>query len=259
MENINAIFKVGYDGLPESATIPLYRQIINSIQDAIRYGRLKDGDRLPTEPELMKLFNVSRVTLRAAMKELEEDGSLVRLQGKGTFINAAPYRLIYNKYYGFPDACQVIGKTSQSRFVSRSMAVPEPRISLFFKIPTGKAIPCLKVLRYIDDVPALIETIYYKEDEHGLITRENCPIEDSVYRYLTKYTDCKKLGGKFDFEAALPSQEDIELLNLTDKNTPLLITTDWNYLLPDNTPLFVSQQKTNTNIVKYYWESVIDF
>ena len=48
--------------------------IVNQIKDAILAGIYKTGDRLPSESELKKLFNVSRVPIREALRSLQEMG-----------------------------------------------------------------------------------------------------------------------------------------------------------------------------------------
>lgn len=65
---------------------PKYVQIEDHIISEIRNGRLKTGDRIPSEAELVRMFGVSRITVTTAIKELTARGILVRRQGKGTFV-----------------------------------------------------------------------------------------------------------------------------------------------------------------------------
>lgn len=65
--------------------IPLYHQIKTYLTDALENGQLKPGDRVPSERELTTRFSVSRMTARQALTELEAQGLLVRVQGRGTF------------------------------------------------------------------------------------------------------------------------------------------------------------------------------
>ena len=65
---------------------PKYVQIEDHIISEIRNGRLKTGDRIPSESELVRMFQVSRITVTTAIKELTARGILVRRQGKGTFV-----------------------------------------------------------------------------------------------------------------------------------------------------------------------------
>lgn len=64
----------------------LYEQIIEQIQNLVKAGALRPGDKLPPERELAEQFGVSRTAVREAVKALSEKG-LVEIQpGRGTFI-----------------------------------------------------------------------------------------------------------------------------------------------------------------------------
>lgn len=64
----------------------LYEQLRAYLTEEIRAGRLGPGDRVPSEAMLSAQFNVSRITSRKALDTLEQDGVLVRIRGKGTFV-----------------------------------------------------------------------------------------------------------------------------------------------------------------------------
>ncbi|MCC5908889.1 MAG: GntR family transcriptional regulator [Clostridiaceae bacterium] len=66
--------------------VPIYIQVKNFIIDDIKNGRLKIGDKLPTERELSQKLKVSRNTISAAYNLLEQEKVLVSYQGKGTFV-----------------------------------------------------------------------------------------------------------------------------------------------------------------------------
>lgn len=65
---------------------PRYLQILDQLRDEIRCGHYQAGDKLPTEAELMKQFEVSRTTVSRAMRDLESEGMLTRRQGSGTYV-----------------------------------------------------------------------------------------------------------------------------------------------------------------------------
>lgn len=64
----------------------LYERIKRSIVKDIDSGRLKPDDRVPSETQLAKTFNASRMTANRALKELTEENRIVRVQGVGTFV-----------------------------------------------------------------------------------------------------------------------------------------------------------------------------
>lgn len=64
----------------------LYERIKRRIVDDIDAGRLKPDDRVPSETQLAKAFNASRMTVNRALKELTGENRIVRVQGVGTFV-----------------------------------------------------------------------------------------------------------------------------------------------------------------------------
>lgn len=78
---MNDIFQVD-----RSLPIPLYQQLVDSIRAAIKTGQLKDGQQLPTVQEL----DLARGTIIRAYTELEQEGLLEKVQGRGTFVRCVP-------------------------------------------------------------------------------------------------------------------------------------------------------------------------
>lgn len=72
----------GGDHTPE----PRYVAIKQFVLTGISNGQLKPGDRLPSEAELVEQFGVSRMTASRALRELQNDGIIVRLPGVGSFV-----------------------------------------------------------------------------------------------------------------------------------------------------------------------------
>ena len=70
--------------------LPLYRQIQEDIRQQIIFGSLKPGDRLPSEMDFSRKYFVSQITSKNALNGLVDEGYLVRIQGKGTFVANNP-------------------------------------------------------------------------------------------------------------------------------------------------------------------------
>lgn len=69
---------------------PPYRQIASLLRERIKLGRLKPGEQLPSESELIQHFGVARMTVRQAIQELRGEGLVVAEHGKGVFVRSAP-------------------------------------------------------------------------------------------------------------------------------------------------------------------------
>lgn len=72
--------------LLKEVNIPYYVQIYDIIYELIRDDMLKEGDSLPGENMLATYWNVSRSTVRMAVRKLEEDGYIYKMQGKKTMV-----------------------------------------------------------------------------------------------------------------------------------------------------------------------------
>lgn len=64
-----------------------YQEVINYIEDLVDKGELCSGDKLFSENELMSMFHISRQTVRRAIGMLEEQGSVRRIRGSGTYLS----------------------------------------------------------------------------------------------------------------------------------------------------------------------------
>lgn len=66
--------------------LPTYAQLVEAMKNAIARRSIAPGARLPDERQLARQFALSRGTIRRALAQLEQDGLLMRQQGRGTFV-----------------------------------------------------------------------------------------------------------------------------------------------------------------------------
>ena len=70
--------------------VPIYRQLVQQVRRDVMLGRLRPGDQLPSVKEVVDALSVNPNTVVKAFGELEHQGMVVRRQGVGTFVSAAP-------------------------------------------------------------------------------------------------------------------------------------------------------------------------
>jgi GntR family transcriptional regulator len=70
--------------------VPIYRQLVRQVRREVMLGRLAPGDQLPSVSEVVGSLSVNPNTVVKAFSELEHQGLVVRRQGIGTFVAAAP-------------------------------------------------------------------------------------------------------------------------------------------------------------------------
>ena len=69
--------------------LPLYQVIVGDIRAGIRLGEFSPGAQLPSETDLGRRYQVSRMTVRQALNLLASEGLVTRKQGSGTYVNEA--------------------------------------------------------------------------------------------------------------------------------------------------------------------------
>jgi len=69
--------------------LPIYRQIMRQVTDALAGGRLRPGDKLTSQRELAEQLVVSPLTVKKAYDELEREGLIATERGRGTFVTTA--------------------------------------------------------------------------------------------------------------------------------------------------------------------------
>lgn len=77
-----------------SSLQPIYEQIMIQIKDKIMKGELKENDPLPSVRTLSKEIKVSALTVKKAYDELEAQGFILTVHGKGSFVTSANQELM---------------------------------------------------------------------------------------------------------------------------------------------------------------------
>lgn len=67
--------------------LPIYRQIVRQVMDAIAGRRLAPGDKLPSHRELAEVLVIAPLTVKNAYDELEREGLIETQRGRGTFVS----------------------------------------------------------------------------------------------------------------------------------------------------------------------------
>jgi len=70
--------------------VPIYQQLVDRIRVQVKKGILKDGQQLPTVQEMAQGLAVARGTIKRAYDELEREGMIEKVQGRGTFVSYRP-------------------------------------------------------------------------------------------------------------------------------------------------------------------------
>ena len=205
---------------PNSMT-PLYIQLENIITSAIKDGTLTPGSRIPTEAYLQTKFDISRVTIRRAMKALTESGTIERHPGKGTFVSKRKIQRSISSILSFTEICRMQGLRASSKTLRMDVIdANEEEISLMHLKPNAKIL-LLERLRFADNIPVTIETSRLPEKFFFLL--EEDLTDKSMYVILKKHGITLTNSSK-TLEIVFANFKDAKLLNVP-KNHPLLCIT----------------------------------
>ena len=81
--------------------VPKYLEISQGIVAQIRRGKLKAGDRVPSENEIIRKHSVSNTTARKALAEIDNAGWVTRVKAKGTFVRTQNVGRSVDRILGF--------------------------------------------------------------------------------------------------------------------------------------------------------------
>lgn len=85
MSDIYDIYKIN-----QNIDVPIYQQLSDMLENAIKKGELAYGERLPTIQEMIDRLGIARGTVKRAYDELELKGLIEKSQGRGTFVSFKP-------------------------------------------------------------------------------------------------------------------------------------------------------------------------
>jgi GntR family transcriptional regulator len=99
----------------------LYEQIASLLREEIQQGRFEPTGKLPSEAALCLRFGVSRVTVRLALAKLEQEGTVARKQGKGTYAAGKQLRHGLDQLRSFHESLLQQGLQAGMRLLSREI------------------------------------------------------------------------------------------------------------------------------------------
>ena len=142
--------------LDRSSPVPLYFQLAQQLEHAIRAGTLAPGYRLDNELQLAERYGLSRPTMRRAIQELVDKGLLVRKRGVGTQVvrGQVNRRVELTSLY---DDLQRDGQRPTTRVLSIDRDEPAPdEVAARLNLPRGGRVVRLVRLRSAGDEPLAI-------------------------------------------------------------------------------------------------------
>jgi GntR family transcriptional regulator len=206
----------------QPTTLPRYRQLADIIRNAIEQGLLADNQALPSERELADKYEVSRDTVRKAVRYLEERGVIYSDHGRGTFVAPSLVRRMSRYIDSFSQDTQGRGGAPGQRILAVESSAASMGVAGLLGLEPGHPLTRVRRVRLIDGQPVGLHDAYFPLPRGARL--EPAQIEQAQSLY-------KLLGEKFGFApaeavenlcAAAADAEDARLLGIAE-GAPILV------------------------------------
>lgn len=201
--------------------VPKYYRIYEELLNDIQNGVYQKDNLFPSDTDLVKKFNVSRGTIREAIKLLFQQGFLIRKQGKGTFVTYRKIEQDPEKLIGFTELMKKHNLKPSAKVLKKEIVVPAANISHLMKLKTGKKVVRLIRLRYGDGQPLIIERSFFNYDLFEPIFDMDLE-QNSIFELLHHKTETKLGNALQRIEAISAGVEENRWLGV-ELRTPLLL------------------------------------
>jgi len=209
------------NNMGKQVPIPLYYLIKSHLMEIIESGHLKPGDRVPSERELTAQFSVSRMTARQALAELENQGLLMRVQGKGTFVATPKIEQPLAGLTSFTEDMRRRGLNPGARVLSAVEAAAGRRVAQALGVTEATPVFRLERLRLAGGEPMAVETSHIPVNiAPGL--KDQAFADQSLYKLLQEHYGIQLVRATQSLEAVPANSAEADVLNVHE-GTPLLL------------------------------------
>ncbi len=170
--------------IDRQSAAPMYDQLRRMLIEGIARDGLQPGDLLPGEHRLCEQYGISRTVVRQALAQLEHEGVVERVKGKGTFV-ARPRtsESLVHTLVGLYDDVERRGGHVHSDVLRHEIEAADPDVADALEIEPGAPVVVLERLRHVDGEPWSLSTTWMPE-EVGRVTLGTDLSEASLYRLL---------------------------------------------------------------------------
>jgi GntR family transcriptional regulator len=188
--------------------MPLYFQLKEIFLEKIESEELREGDMIPSENELQRMYGVSRATVRKAIELLVYEGFMEKRKGRGTFVKRRKIEEKLPVLKSFTE--EMAGRSASKRVLSVKYVKPTPEVRARLCLSSGEEVFSLRRLMIVDDKPLGVLHSYVPA-KYRLSLDED--YAKSLYRILEKRGI--RLGDADQIiEASMSTKEETRLMGM---------------------------------------------
>lgn len=200
---------------------PKYLIVKNDMINHIEEGRYKEDTLIPSERELMEMYDVSRITVRRALEELSNAGFLYRVHGKGTFVKGERHTQNLFSLVSCTEDIKSMGMVPSRLVVRKNIKAASSRKRTKLNLNTNDQVFNLARIYYADEEPVNYTNAYLPLKYFPGIDMNDFS-KHSLYKVLEKDYGVVITTATRAVEA-VSSNEEISLYLGIPVNTPLIL------------------------------------
>jgi GntR family transcriptional regulator len=204
---------------PDRRKGPLYRQIADIIREPMLAGRLRPGSILPREADLAKLFGVSLITVRHALRELEAEGRVRKQSAKPSIVTSPPPKP--GASFSFDTLASIIASTRGREIeILDYRRRRSARAQEVFGLGPGDHTFCLQAVLLQDSRPIAFNTFHFPPAVGDHLRREHFD-DVVVFRSVQRHLGIRLRGAKVTVWAEVADTELARRLDC-DEGAPIM-------------------------------------
>lgn len=151
----------------KTSSEPLYLQVLDEIRRRVQSGEWIQGDKVPSERQLADLLDVSRITVRHAVRLAAEEGLVEQRRGVGTFVGSRDrVEQDLSELRSFEATLAQQGYAASTHMLSLGPAIADLALAGVLQVNPATAVPNLRLLGCGDGRPVVYYDSYFSMD-HG--------------------------------------------------------------------------------------------
>ena len=215
--------------------VPMHSVVRTELLTQIRSGRLHPGDQVPTEPQLMASFNVSRTTVRRALRDLETMGLIDRQPGRGSFVSEPKVEPRLDRLTGFVEDMEALGLHASAIVELIESGPSDAEVSQQLQVAPGETVVHIERVRLANGTPISFDDSYFPADLGSSIAAEN--LEDEPFYSILEGKYGIALAGADYVLSATTADERVARLLAIAVGAPVLRLERTSRAAPDRRPI----------------------
>lgn len=175
------------DVLERNSAVPLYQQLEEILQAKITSGEWSPNQRIPSEVDLHRAYGLSRMTVRGVLTKLVNDGLLLRVPSRGTFVAPTKISAVSPAYRGVREQLESLGYATTTKLLSLDLVVPPVDARELLGLPAGEQVYEIVRLRTVDGEPISLHRSYVPAslapelEQHDVVNEQLCVVLEDAY------------------------------------------------------------------------------